>query len=74
MILKTFFLVFAVIVFALVLVLFYGDTNWNAQTAQLLNRLDAAQVKAQPQFFNAKELEGLPAPVKRYFETVLKDG
>lgn len=52
----------------------YGNARWNAGTTQLLNRLDAAQTKAAPQFFNAKELDGLPAPVKRYFETVLKDG
>jgi hypothetical protein len=52
----------------------YGNARWNAGTTQLLNRLDAAQVKAAPQFFNARELEGLPAPVKRYFQTVLKDG
>ena len=52
----------------------YGNARWNAGTTQLLNRLDAAQVKAGPQFFNNKELEGLPAPVKRYFEAVLKNG
>jgi hypothetical protein len=52
----------------------YGKARWNAGTTQLLNRLDAAQVASAPKFYNAKELEGLPAPVKRYFEKVLKDG
>ncbi len=52
----------------------YGKARWNAGTTQLLNRLDAAQVKSALKFYNAKELEGLPAPVKRYFQTVLKDG
>ncbi len=52
----------------------YGNARWNAGTTQLLNRLDAAQVRVPPSFFNAKELAGLPAPVKRYFEIVLKDG
>ena len=52
----------------------YGKARWNAGTTQLLNRLDAAQIKSAPQFYNAKELEGLPAPVKRYFQSVLKDG
>ena len=52
----------------------YGRARWNAGTTQLLNRLDAAQIKSAPQFYNAKELEGLPAPVKRYFQSVLKDG
>lgn len=52
----------------------YGKARWNAGTTQLLNRLDAAQVKSAPRFYRVKELEGLPAPVKRYFQTVLKDG
>ena len=68
---------FVVITFgvvALVALAGYGNARWNAGTTQLLNRLDAAQAKKTPQFFNAKELVGLPAPVKRYFETVLKDG
>lgn len=58
----------------LVVLVGYGNARWNAGTTQLLNRLDAAQVKTAAQFFNAKELTGLPAPVKRYFETVLKAG
>ena len=52
----------------------YGKARWNAGTTQILNRLDAAQIRSAPQFFNARELDGLPAPVKRYFELVLKDG
>lgn len=52
----------------------YGKARWNAGTTQLLNRLDAAQVTSAPKFYNARELDGLPAPVKRYFETALKDG
>ena len=52
----------------------YGKARWGAGTTQLLNRLDASQLKVAPQFFDAKELESLPAPVKRYFQTVLKDG
>ena len=52
----------------------YGNSRWNAGTTQLLNRLDAAQIKSAPQFFDVKELEGLPVPVKRYFQVVLKNG
>ena len=52
----------------------YGNARWNAGTTQLLTRLDAAQVASAPQFFNSKDLDGLPAPVKRYFQKVLKDG
>ena len=52
----------------------YGNARWNAGTTQLLTQLDAAQIRAAPQFFNSKELDVLPAPVKRYFQKVLKDG
>ena len=52
----------------------YGNTRWNAGTTQLLTRLDAAQIKTAPQLFSRSELDGLPAPVKRYFQKVLKDG
>lgn len=74
MTLKTVLLCAVALVVAYMALAFYGKARWNAGTTQLLNRLDAAQVKSAPQFFNAKELEGLPAPVKRYFETVLKNG
>ena len=52
----------------------YGNARWNAGTTQLLTRLDAAQIRTAPKFFNSKELDGLPGPVRRYFEKVLKDG
>ena len=65
--------VIAVVVASVALTL-YGKARWNAGTTQLLYRLDAAQVHSAPKFFDARELEGLPAPVKRYFQTVLKDG
>ena len=62
------------LVIASVAMVLYGRARWNAGTTQLLYRLDAAQVDSKPKFFKAGELEGLPAPVKRYFQTVLKDG
>lgn len=74
MTLKTVLLWLVALVVACMALAGYGKARWNAGTTQLLNRLDASQVKSAPQFFNAKELEGLPAPVKRYFQTVLKDG
>ena len=37
-------------------------------------RLDAARVPAPAGRYNARELDGLPAPVQRYFRAVLKDG
>ncbi len=57
----------------------YGSKRWAATTHTLNSRLNAARidVRAQPpspRHFDLRELEGLPAPVQRYFRTVLKDG
>lgn len=49
----------------------YGAWRWDASTRDLRARLDATR---QPERFDARELEGLPAPVQRYFRAVLKDG
>ena len=70
---KTVVLCAITLVVACMALALYGRARWNACTTQLLNRLDAAQIKSAPQFYKIKELEGLPARVKRYFETVLKD-
>jgi len=52
----------------------YGAYRWNTQTQQLRARLNAARAPVRPQTVDFHELEGLPAPVRRYFYTVLKDG
>jgi hypothetical protein len=53
---------------------FYGAYRWNTETQELRARLDAARAPVRPQTVDFRELEGLPAPVGRYFRTVLKDG
>ena len=52
----------------------YGAYRWNTKTQQLRARLNAARAPARPQTVDFRELEGLPAPVGRYFRTVLEDG
>ncbi len=67
---------------------FYGAWQWSAEM-QLMDgkleagRIDALQKEAReetrekllpPTRYDARELEGLPAPVQRYFHAVLKDG
>jgi hypothetical protein len=51
----------------------YGAYRWNTETQQLRARLDAARVSIRPQTVDFRELEGLPAPVQRYFHAVLED-
>jgi hypothetical protein len=52
----------------------YGAYRWNAGTQELRARLDAARVPVRPRTVDFCELEGLPAPVQRYFRAVLKEG
>ena len=52
----------------------YGAYRWNAGTQELRARLDAARVPVRPQTVEFRELEGLPAPVQRYFRTALEEG
>jgi hypothetical protein len=40
----------------------------------LISRLQAAHVATATSRYDARELEGLPAPVQRYFRAALKDG
>ena len=57
----------------------YGAKRWAGSTLMLTRALDAARVDARvdpprPTRYDSRELEGLPAPVQRYFRAVLKDG
>lgn len=52
----------------------YGATRWAKATQTLLDQLEAARLPATALRYDAGELEGLPAPVQRYFRAVLKDG
>jgi hypothetical protein len=67
---------FLAVVLALVIVLpgtlRYGACPWNAATRQLRTGLDMARVSIQPQPVDFGELGDLPAPVERYFRSVLK--
>ena len=58
----------------------YGEYRWSG-AAQLLSRsLDVGRIddkrdgSSPPTRYEARDLEGLPAPVQRYFRAVLKDG
>ncbi|HEY6043462.1 MAG TPA: DUF6544 family protein [Nitrosospira sp.] len=53
--------------------LLYGTYRWNIFTQELRARLDAARMSVRPQIVDFDELESLPAPVQRYFSTVLKE-
>jgi hypothetical protein len=57
----------------------YGAKRWANSAQELTRRLDTARVDtgepSQPTArYDPRELEGLPAPVQRYFRAVLTDG
>jgi hypothetical protein len=58
----------------------FGARQWANATQRLWGNLEAGRIdsrrdeKSPPTRYDARELEGLPAPVQRYFRTVLKDG
>jgi hypothetical protein len=57
----------------------YGSKRWADTTRALTRRLEAAQTNdpappPSPARFDSRELEGLPAPVQRYFRAALKEG
>jgi hypothetical protein len=57
----------------------YGAKRWADTIRKLTSRLEAAQIENKvrppsPARFDSRELEGLPAPVQRYFRAALMEG
>ncbi len=58
----------------------YGERRWAGTVQALRSTLDTGRVErpqaaqTAPTRYDARELDGLPAPVQRYFRAVLKDG
>ncbi len=59
---------------ALIVLATYGRFRWAKATQALLGQLEAARVPATRSPYDAREIEGLPAPVQHYFRAVLKEG
>lgn len=51
-----------------------GDACWDAATAALRERLEAARAAPRPTHYSSRELQGLPAPVQRYLRLALREG
>ena len=55
----------------------FGSARWKASTQAQMALLETARLPASAGLqgvYNAREIDGLPAPVQRYFRAVLKDG
>jgi hypothetical protein len=70
---KTFLSIVFVAAVALAAAVLYGRYRWESGTRELRAGLEAGRRPVAPKTFDARELEGLPAPVQRYFRTALQD-
>ncbi len=52
----------------------YEPSRWSARTAGLRARLRSARMPIEPSRYVARETEGLPPVVQRFFGAVLRDG
>lgn len=71
---KVILLVVAILAVAAAAAILYGKHRWESGTDELLARLDAGRRAIGPATYDARELDGLPAPVQRYFRKTLRDG
>lgn len=55
-------------------VITYGASRWKTGTNELRAKLGAVRTPINPVTYDAREVENLPPPVRRYFHAVLKDG
>ena len=52
----------------------WGHWKWQGLTQGLIDQLEAARLEPRPSLFDARELDGLPPVVQRYFRAVLPEG
>jgi hypothetical protein len=67
-------IVLGLIALLLVALATYGSYQWDKRSRVLLARLQATRIAPSTTLYEKAQLSGLPAPVQRYFQTVLKDG
>lgn len=72
--LKIITLIVAALVACVAFTAMVGAFRWQSGTDKLRARLDAGRQPITPAAYDAREIEGLPAPVQRYFRAVLNDG
>ncbi|MCW5660254.1 MAG: hypothetical protein KIT60_21330 [Burkholderiaceae bacterium] len=67
-------IVIGLVVVAGVVLVWLGNARWAAASEELQARLEASRSSPQPARYSSSELEGLPAPVQRYFRSALTQG
>ncbi len=67
-------IVSAGLVIVAIAVLRISASRWNSRTAAQIAELTRESQRAGTTTYDSAQLQGLPAPVERYFRTVLRDG
>ncbi len=67
-------LVVAILLLSVGGVLVFADYRWRAKTTAVIVRLHSGSIVSPSAVFSAAAIEGLPAPVMRYFRAVLRAG
>ncbi|MBN1196442.1 MAG: hypothetical protein JXA62_03460 [Candidatus Aminicenantes bacterium] len=67
-------IVFVFLVLVMAVAIHYGKNRWRSDTRNLYAKMETARISIVPASYDPHELEGLPAPVQRYFRKVLKEG
>lgn len=71
---KTALVILLLLALALATLVALGRWRWDGLTRELVGQLDAGRQAHPTATFDARELDGLPPVVQRYFRTVLRDG
>jgi hypothetical protein len=66
--------VIVVLAFVIAVAILYATRGWQSGTRKLHGKIEAARVPITPKAYEPPALDGLPAPVQRYFRAVLKEG
>ena len=74
MLIKWLAIIGILIVVCVGLAILYGSDRWQLETDRLRAKLTSGRRIIKPKIYDQKEIEDLPAPVQRFFQTVLKDG
>jgi len=71
---KVILVALVVLAFVITVAILYGTNRWQSNTRELHTKMKASRVLITSKSYYPCELEGLPAPVQRYFRAVLKEG
>jgi hypothetical protein len=67
-------LIMLLLIVAFLVLYFLGDYRWQGTTRALHTKMNSVGLSSGIETYDPSELAGLPAPVQRYFQSVLKDG